>query len=142
MAPLLEHCELIPFDDLEALERKLHGRDFAAFIVEPIQGEGGFVVPAKGYLKGAEALCRKYGTLLILDEIQTGFGRTGTMFALEHEGVVPDIVTLSKSLGSGVVPISVWSPRRPSGRRPLAPGTCMTSLSRLFQETRRHAPRP
>ena len=107
LAPLLEHCELVPFDDLAALELKLHGRDFAAFIVEPIQGEGGFVVPAKGYLKSAEALCRKYGTLLILDEIQTGFGRTGAMFAMEHEGVVPDIVTLSKSLGSGVVPVSV-----------------------------------
>ena len=107
MAPLLEHCELIPFDDLAALEHKLHGRDFAAFIVEPIQGEGGVVVPAKGYLKGVETLCRKYGTLLILDEIQTGFGRTGAMFAMEYEGVVPDIVTLSKSLGSGVVPISV-----------------------------------
>jgi putrescine aminotransferase len=107
LAPLLEHCELVPFDDLAALEHKLHGREFAAFIVEPIQGEGGFVVPAKGYLKGAEALCRKYGTLLVLDEIQTGFGRTGAMFAMEHEGVVPDIVTLSKSLGSGVVPISV-----------------------------------
>ena len=107
LAPLLEHCELIPFDDLEALEHKLHGRDFAAFIVEPIQGEGGAVVPAQGYLKGAERLCRKYGTLLILDEIQTGFGRTGAMFAMEHEGVVPDIVTLSKSLGSGVVPVSV-----------------------------------
>lgn len=107
LSPLLEHCELIPFDNLEALEHKLHGRDFAAFIVEPIQGEGGFVVAAKGYLKSAEALCRKYGTLLILDEIQTGFGRTGAMFAMEHEGVVPDIVTLSKSLGSGVVPISV-----------------------------------
>ena len=107
MTPLLEHCELVPFDDLEALEHQLRGRDFAAFIVEPIQGEGGAVVPAEGYLKSAGALCRKHGTLLILDEIQTGFGRTGSMFAMERDGVVPDIVTLSKSLGSGVVPISV-----------------------------------
>jgi putrescine aminotransferase len=107
LGPLLEHCALIPFDDLEALERSLHRKDVAAFIVEPIQGEGGAVVPADGYLKGAERLCRKHGTLLILDEIQTGFGRTGALFAMEHEGVVPDIVTLSKSLGSGVVPVSV-----------------------------------
>jgi putrescine aminotransferase len=106
LAPLLEHCELIPFGDLEALEQKLQGKDVAGFIVEPIQGEGGAVVPPAGYLKRAETLCRKFGTLMILDEIQSGFGRTGRMFAMDHEGVVPDIVTLSKSLGSGVVPVS------------------------------------
>jgi putrescine aminotransferase len=107
VAPLLEHCELIPFGDLKALEQTLLGRDVAAFLVEPIQGEGGAVVPPKGYLKGAADLCRKFGTLLIFDEIQTGFGRTGKMFAMEHDEVVPDIVTLSKSLGSGVIPVSV-----------------------------------
>jgi len=107
VAPLLEHCELIPFGDLEALEQTLQGKDVAAFIVEPVQGEGGAVVPPKGYLKGTADLCRKFGTLLIFDEIQTGFGRTGKMFAMEHDEVVPDIVTLSKSLGSGVMPISV-----------------------------------
>ena len=106
VAPLLEHCELIPFGDLKALEQKVKERDVAGFIVEPVQGEGGAVVPPKGYLKGAEEICRRFGTLLILDEIQTGFGRTGKMFAMEYEGVVPDIVTLSKSFGSGVVPIS------------------------------------
>jgi putrescine aminotransferase len=106
-APLLEHCELVPFGDLEALDQALRGRDAAAFIVEPVQGEGGAVVPPQGYLKGAAELCRKYGTLLVFDEIQTGFGRTGKMFAMEYDGVIPDIVTLSKSLGAGVVPISV-----------------------------------
>jgi putrescine aminotransferase len=106
LGPLLEQCESIPFGDLEALESKLKGNDIAAFVVEPVQGEGGMVVPPKGYLKGAEDACHRHGTLLILDEIQTGFGRTGKLFAMEHEGVVPDIVTLSKSLGSGVVPIS------------------------------------
>ena len=107
VAPLLEYCELIPFGDLKALEQKLQDKDVAAFLVEPVQGEGGAVVPPKGYLKGAADLCRKFGTLLIFDEIQTGFGRTGKMFAMEHDDVVPDIVTLSKSLGSGVVPVSV-----------------------------------
>ncbi len=107
VAPLLAHCELIPFGDLEELEKALQGKDAAAFILEPLQGEGGAVVPPTGYLNGAAELCRKYGTLFVLDEIQTGFGRTGKMFALEHDQVLPDIVTLSKSLGSGVVPISV-----------------------------------
>ncbi len=107
VAPLLEHCELVPFGDLKALELALKGQDTAAFILEPVQGEGGAVVPPKGYLRGAADLCRKFGTLLIFDEIQTGFGRTGKMFALEHDEVVPDIITLSKSLGSGVIPVSV-----------------------------------
>jgi putrescine aminotransferase len=107
VAPLLEHCELVHFGDLKALEQALQGKDVAAFIVEPVQGEGGAVVPPKGYLRGAADLCRKFGTLLIFDEIQTGFGRTGKMFAMDHDEVVPDIVTLSKSLGSGVIPVSV-----------------------------------
>lgn len=105
--PLLEHCEAIPFGDLGSLEQKLRGGDVAAFIVEPVQGEGGAIVPPRGYLKGAEKLCNKYGALFILDEIQTGFGRTGKLFALEYDGVEPDIVVLSKSLGAGVIPISV-----------------------------------
>ncbi len=107
VGPLLEHCALIPFGDLDALQQNLQPKDVAAFIVEPIQGEGGAVVPPEGYLKAAAALCRKFGTVLIFDEIQTGFGRTGKMFAMEHDGVVPDVVTLSKSLGSGVMPVSV-----------------------------------
>lgn len=103
---LMSNCSRVPFGDIGALDTALKGRDVAGFIVEPIQGEGGARVPPKGYLKESERLCREYGTLLVLDEIQTGFGRSGKMFALEHEGVSPDIVTLSKSLGSGVVPIS------------------------------------
>lgn len=105
--PLLEHCVTIPFGDLKSLEHELHEGDVAAFIVEPIQGEGGAIVPPSGYLKDAEELCHRYGALLILDEIQTGFGRTGKLFALEYDGTVPDIVILSKSLGAGAVPISV-----------------------------------
>jgi putrescine aminotransferase len=106
LGPFLNGCETVPFADLPALEEKLRGRDVAGFIIEPIQGEGGAIVPPAGYLKGVEEVCRKYGTLLILDEIQTGFGRTGKLFALEHDRVTPDIITLSKSLGGGVVPIS------------------------------------
>lgn len=102
-----ECCEFVPFGDLNALEKALKGDDVAAFIVEPVQGEGGANVAPDGYLRGAKELCQRHGTLLILDEIQTGFGRTGKMFAMEHDGVIPDIVVLSKSLASGVMPISV-----------------------------------
>lgn len=110
-APLLPGCEAVPYDDLEALEAKLAGGDVAAFIVEPIQGEGGVIVPHDGYLKGARDLCDRYGSLLIIDEIQTGFGRTGYLFACEHEGVVPDIMCLAKSLGGGVIPVGAYIAR-------------------------------
>ena len=104
--PLLPHCDKVAYGDLQALEAKLKEGDAAAFIAEPVQGEGGMRCPPKGYLASAEALCRKYETLLILDEIQTGFGRTGRMFAAEHEDVKPDIITLGKALTAGVVPMS------------------------------------
>ncbi len=105
--PLVEHCETVPFGDVAALERHLKKEEVAAFLVEPVQGEAGAVVPPSGYLKAAEELCRAHGTLLVVDEIQTGLGRTGRLFATEHDGALPDIVLLSKSLGGGVVPISV-----------------------------------
>lgn len=103
--PLLPSCSVVDFCGLEELETALKTNDVAAFIVEPIQGEGGIIVPETGYLKAAQDLCRKYGTLLVADEIQTGFGRTGTMFASEHEGIEPDILCLAKSLGGGIMPI-------------------------------------
>ncbi|MBE3572366.1 MAG: aspartate aminotransferase family protein [Moorella humiferrea] len=109
--PLLPGCEAVPYDDLEALEAKLAGGDVAAFIVEPIQGEGGVIVPRDGYLKGARELCDRYGALLIVDEIQTGFGRTGRLFACEYEDVVPDVMCLAKSLGGGVMPIGAYIAR-------------------------------
>jgi putrescine aminotransferase len=105
---LLPHCKKIPFGDAKALEEKLRKKDVAAFIVEPVQGEGGINVPRPGYLKETEELCQKYGSLLIVDEVQTGLGRTGKMFACEHENVKPDIMTLAKSLGGGVLPMGAF----------------------------------
>ncbi len=106
--PLLKGCKKVPFGALEPLESALASRDVAAFIVEPVQGEGGVVVPPKDYLSGAKALCAKYGTLLIVDEVQTGFGRTGKMFASDHSGVEPDIMTVAKSLSGGLIPIGAF----------------------------------
>lgn len=104
-APLLPGTEMVPYGDVQRLEDKLRTNDVAAFIVEPIQGEAGVVVPPDGYLKAARELCTRYGALLIADEIQTGLGRTGYLFACEHDGVVPDIMCLAKSLSGGLVPI-------------------------------------
>ncbi|SHF08229.1 putrescine aminotransferase [Thermoanaerobacter uzonensis DSM 18761] len=109
--PLVPETVPIPFGDEKALEETLKGRDVAAFIVEPIQGEGGVIVPPEGYLQKVRELCTKYDAYLILDEVQTGFGRTGKMFACEHEGVVPDIMCLAKSLGGGVMPIGAYITR-------------------------------
>lgn len=110
--PLLGDCESIPFGDYEALERALSSRHFAAFIVEPIQGEGGMRVPPAGYLREVQSICRSTETLLIVDEVQTGLGRTGTLFAVEHEDVHPDVLTLAKSLGGGLMPIGAMLARR------------------------------
>lgn len=106
--PLLPGFEYIPFDDLEALELALQYNDVAAFIVEPVQGEAGVHLPSPGYLRGVRELCSKYKTLMIADEIQTGFGRTGKMFACEHEQIAPDIMTLAKALSGGVFPIGAF----------------------------------
>ncbi len=97
----------IPYGDVAALEQYLveFCQGTAAFIVEPIQGEGGIVEPPAGYLKQVQELCAKYGVLTIFDEIQTGLGRTGTMFACEAEGVTPDVLVLAKALGGGLIPI-------------------------------------
>ena len=102
--PLLPGFERVPFGDLDALERELKREDVAVFIVEPVQGKGVNVSPA-GYLEGAQEICRRYGTLFCVDEVQTGFGRTGKMFALEHWGLEPDLVPVAKSLSGGYVPV-------------------------------------
>jgi predicted acetylornithine/succinylornithine family transaminase len=99
-AALLPEPAIVPYDDLDAAREAVDDRT-AAFIVEPIQGEGGVHVPSEGYLQGLREICHAAGALLICDEVQTGIGRTGTMFALEHEGVLPDILTLGKGLGGG-----------------------------------------
>lgn len=105
-APLLADVAFVPFGDSEALQSALRRCDVAGFIVEPIQGEAGIIIPPDGYLKAVRDLCTHYGTLFIADEIQTGLGRTGAMFAIEHEDVVPDVILLGKALGGGVMPLS------------------------------------
>jgi ornithine--oxo-acid transaminase len=110
--PVLPDCELVPFNDADALEQMLKNRDVAAFIVEPIQGEAGIVVPGDEYLPRAQALCRFYGTLFVLDEIQTGLGRTGKFLAAEHWDLQPDMICLAKALSGGFVPVSATLMRR------------------------------
>jgi ornithine--oxo-acid transaminase len=102
--PLLPGFEKVPWDDLGALEQKLGAEDVALFIVEPVQGKG-VNIPSPGYLEGAQELCRRFGTLFCVDEVQTGFGRTGRMLALEHWGLEPDLITVAKSLSGGYVPV-------------------------------------
>jgi ornithine--oxo-acid transaminase len=102
--PLLPRFERVGFGDLDALERELAREDVAVFLVEPVQGKGCNLPPA-GYLEGAQGLCRRYGTLFAVDEVQTGFGRTGRPFALEHWDLEPDLVTVAKSLSGGYVPV-------------------------------------
>ncbi len=101
---MLPGCVEVPFNDLAALEQKLATKQVAAFIVEPIQGKG-VNIPDDDYLAGAQALCRRFGTLFVADEIQTGLGRTGKFFALEHWGVEPDMVLIAKALSGGHVPV-------------------------------------
>ncbi|MCP4578864.1 MAG: acetylornithine transaminase [Deltaproteobacteria bacterium] len=99
--PLLQGFRFVPFNDLKALEASM-GEDVCAVVLEPIQGEGGVVCPDSGYLEGVRALCSEKGVALIFDEVQVGMGRTGKLFAHEHYGVTPDIMTLAKALGNGL----------------------------------------
>lgn len=146
--PLLPGFQLIPFGDLAALEQAL-AKDphIAGFLVEPIQGEGGVVVPSEGYLRQAAALCRSANVLFIADEIQTGIGRTGKRLACDHEGVKPDILVLGKALSGGLFPISailaddpvmlVWQPGDHGstfGGNPLACVVATTALQIVQEE--------
>ena len=114
---LLPPAHVVPYDDLDAAAEAIDD-ETAAFVVEPVQGEGGVNVPRDGYLRGLRELCDRHGALLILDEIQTGIGRTGRWLALEHEGVVPDVLTLGKCLGGGF---------------PVAAFLCTEAVSRTVQ---------
>lgn len=104
--PLLPATESVPFGDLDALEKKLAKKSFAAFVLEPVQAESGVLVPPNDYLPKVQELCRRYGTLLVLDEVQTGLHRTGRFLASHHFGVEPDMVVLAKALSGGLVPSS------------------------------------
>lgn len=104
--PYMPGYELVDYNDLTALENAIKDPNTAAFMVEPIQGEAGVIVPTEGYLKGVRNLCTKYNVLFIADEVQTGLARTGKMLACDHEGVKPDILVLGKALSGGILPVS------------------------------------
>ena len=104
--PYMPGYDLIPYNDLNALENELKDPNVAAFMVEPIQGEAGVVVPDIGYLEGVRKLCDKYNVLFIADEVQTGIARTGKMLATDYENAKPDILILGKALSGGVFPVS------------------------------------
>jgi acetylornithine/succinyldiaminopimelate/putrescine aminotransferase len=100
--PLVEPVRFVEFGDLEAAVAVLEKGDAAAFIVEPVQAEGGIIVPPDGYLRGLREVCDRTDTILIFDEVQTGVGRTGRWFGHQHEDVSPDVMTMAKALGGGV----------------------------------------
>src|SRR5207253_516260 len=109
--PFTPGFRAVPFGDLGAVERAI-GRDTAAVLMEPIQGEAGIIVPPPGFLADLRRICDAHGVLLILDEVQSGLGRTGAWFTYEHEGIRPDGVILGKALGGGMLPVSAFVARR------------------------------
>ena len=104
--PYMPGYDIIPYNDLLSLEKELKDPNVAAFMVEPIQGEAGVIVPDDGYLEGVRNLCNKYNVLFIADEVQTGIGRTGKLLATDYENAKPDILILGKALSGGVFPVS------------------------------------
>jgi ornithine--oxo-acid transaminase len=104
--PFMPGYEVIPFNDIPALQAALQDKNVAGFLVEPIQGEAGVVVPGEGYLAKAAAICKEANVLFIADEVQTGLARTGKMLACDHEDVRPDILILGKALSGGTIPVS------------------------------------
>jgi ornithine--oxo-acid transaminase len=144
--PFAPGFKLVPFGDVAALEAAITPNT-AAFLIEPIQGEGGINVPPAGYLKAAERICRARNVLLICDEVQTGLGRTGRLLACHHDGVTPDAVTLGKALGGGLVPVSLFLARREVmsvfepgdhgstfGGNPIAAAVGLAALDALVEE--------
>ena len=145
--PYLPGFTIIPYNDTNALEKALENKNVAGFLVEPIQGEAGVVIPDKGYLAKAKQLCKDARVLFIADEIQTGLCRTGRMLACDHEGVRPDILILGKALGGGMLPVSavladdeIMLTIKPGehgstyGGNPLACKTAITALQVLKEE--------
>uniref|UniRef100_A0A1I7RZX6 Ornithine aminotransferase n=1 Tax=Bursaphelenchus xylophilus TaxID=6326 RepID=A0A1I7RZX6_BURXY len=104
--PFVPNFDLVPYNDLQALEKAISNPNVAAFMVEPIQGEAGVVVPDPGYLTKVRELCTKHNVLWIADEVQTGLGRTGKLLCVHHDNVRPDIITLGKALSGGMYPVS------------------------------------
>ncbi len=104
--PLLSETKAVPFGDADALAAELASRRYAAFVVEPIQAEAGVLVPSRDYLQAAQTLCRRFGTLFVVDEVQTGLYRTGPFLASHHFGIEPDMVVLAKALSGGLIPVS------------------------------------
>ncbi len=144
--PFTPGFKAVPYGDLASLEKAITP-DTAAFLIEPIQGEGGVVIPPDGYLRKAKEICEKNNILFIADEIQTGLGRTGKLFACDHEGIRPDIMIIGKSLGGGFYPVSAILADKPIlglfkpgehgstfGGNPLAAAVASTSLSVLIEE--------
>ena len=145
--PYMPGFDLVPYNDLPALEKAFQDNNVAAFMVEPIQGEAGVVIPDEGYLSGVRELCTEYNVLLIADEIQTGLARTGKMLACDHEKVRPDILILGKALSGGVLPVSavladneIMMTIKPGehgstyGGNPLACAVAITALTVLKEE--------
>ena len=145
--PYMPGFDLVPYNDTIALEKAFQDNNVAAFMVEPIQGEAGVVLPDDGYLSKVRALCTQYNVLLIADEIQTGLARTGKMLACDHEQVRPDILILGKALSGGVLPVSAVLADDPImlnikpgehgstyGGNPLACAVAMTALTVLKEE--------
>lgn len=145
--PFVPGFEIIPFNDLEALKNSLQDKNVAGFMVEPIQGEAGVIVPTEGYLAECKRLCSEANVLLILDEVQTGLGRTGKLLAGDHESVKPDILVLGKALSGGTLPVSavlssaeVMLTIRPGehgstyGGNPLACAVAKSALQVLVEE--------
>jgi ornithine--oxo-acid transaminase len=145
--PFMPGFELVPYNDTEALEKAFQDKNVCAFMVEPIQGEAGVVIPDEGYLLKVRELCTKYNVLFIADEIQTGLARTGKMLACDHENVRPDILILGKALSGGVLPVSavladdfIMLNIRPGehgstyGGNPLACAVAITALTVLKEE--------
>jgi putrescine aminotransferase len=154
LLPLLDGVQHVPFGDAEAVERMLAaakavGQDIAAVVIEPVQGEAGAIVPPDDFLPRLREVCNHYGVLLIADEVQTGFGRTGEIFGVDHWDVTPDIMCFGKALGGGVVPMSaffstpeIWSCMEPNpfmhttttGGNPLACASALAAITVLIED--------